>query len=180
MRPGSKPGETAEGETAFFKALDEDVERVRKFVEDSPRRSRRVAQLDVDVHEAHREGLPDLPLTEPAATLTTSTTSSSSDGDDHLGLDIGQSMLNSRAIETVENLRDALHAVQDDFLRIEKFANPNTTAVKILKKHDKLIPRDDVLPLLPRATSQPTLDSRGSQRRVRGRSPISSRCSEGR
>ena len=38
-------------------------------------------------------------------------------------------------------LRDALHDVQREFLRVEKFANLNTTACyKILKKHDKLIP----------------------------------------
>jgi len=38
-------------------------------------------------------------------------------------------------------LRDALHGVQTEFLRVEKFANLNTTACyKILKKHDKLIP----------------------------------------
>ena len=38
-------------------------------------------------------------------------------------------------------LRDALHDVQREFLRVEKFANLNTTACyKILKKHDKLLP----------------------------------------
>ena len=97
-------------------------------------------------------------------------TSSSSDGDDHLSVDIeANPALNSRAIETVENLRDALHAVQDDFLRIEKFANLNTTAVyKILKKHDKLIPATTCCRYYARATSQPTLDSRRSQRCVRG------------
>ena len=145
VRPGSKPGETAEGETAFFKVLEEDVEKVRTFVEDSLAALKaRVAQLDVDVHQAHREGLPDLASSRAGrdADKFLDSTSSSSDGDDHLSVDIeANPALNSRAIETVENLRDALHAVQDDFLRIEKFANLNTTAVyKILKKHDKLIP----------------------------------------
>ena len=45
------------------------------------------------------------------------------------------------AMTRVETLREALHAVQDEFLKIEKFANINTTACyKILKKHDKLLP----------------------------------------
>ena len=48
---------------------------------------------------------------------------------------------NAEAVERVAHLRDALHEVQREFLRIEKFANLNTTACyKILKKHDKLIP----------------------------------------
>ena len=47
----------------------------------------------------------------------------------------------ANAMEAVETLRDKLHEVQDAFLRVEKFANLNTTAVyKILKKHDKLLP----------------------------------------
>ena len=53
----------------------------------------------------------------------------------------GGSAGNAEAVERVAHLRDALHEVQREFLRIEKFANLNTTACyKILKKHDKLIP----------------------------------------
>ena len=48
---------------------------------------------------------------------------------------------NADAIVKITRLRDALHDVQREFLKIEKFANLNTTACyKILKKHDKLIP----------------------------------------
>lgn len=48
---------------------------------------------------------------------------------------------NPEATARVAFLREALQGVQNEFLRIEKFANVNTTACyKILKKHDKMIP----------------------------------------
>ena len=184
VRPGSKPGETAEGETAFFKVLEEDVEKVRTFVEDSLAALKaRVAQLDVDVHQAHREGLPDLASSRAGrdADKFLDSTSSSSDGDDHLSVDIeANPALNSRAIETVENLRDALHAVQDDFLRHREVCqSQHHRRVQDPQEARQAHPRDDMLPLLPRATSQPTLDSRRSQRCVRGPDIRSLRAARG-
>ena len=45
------------------------------------------------------------------------------------------------ATRVVDALRERLQRVQDEFLRIEKFANLNMMACyKILKKHDKLCP----------------------------------------
>ena len=156
VRPGSKPGtdENAGGEGEFFRELDADVDRVRAHVESELASLERIVQrLDADVADAARRGLPDLAARSDAelrrdAVSFDTTSSSSSDGgagpSRSSSVDLEAGAVDpeiANAMEAVETLRDKLHEVQDAFLRVEKFANLNTTAVyKILKKHDKLLP----------------------------------------
>ena len=156
VRPGSKPGthENDGGEGEFFREHDPDDDRVRAHVESELASLERIVQrLDADVADAARRGLPDLAARSDAelrrdAVSFDTTSSSSSDGgagpsrSSSVDLEAGAvDPESANAMEAVETLRDKLHEVQDAFLRVEKFANLNTTAVyKILKKHDKLLP----------------------------------------
>jgi SPX domain protein involved in polyphosphate accumulation len=90
-----------------------------------------------------RLGLPTLAASSSSGGSAAASSSASSDEDKPLAEDLeaGVRKADAEAISRVESLREALHAVQDEFLKIEKFANVNTCACyKILKKHDKLIP----------------------------------------
>ena len=75
VRPGSKPGETAEGETAFFKVLEEDVEKVRTFVEDSLAALKRASRSSTSTFTRRTvRAFLISPPAEPAATPTSSST----------------------------------------------------------------------------------------------------------
>ena len=91
-----------------------------------------------------RDGLPELAAHGASTTESWTSAGSQSSDSDRVLTDPEQAgawSSNADAIVKITRLRDALHDVQREFLKIEKFANLNTTACyKILKKHDKLIP----------------------------------------
>lgn len=97
----------------------------------------------VESDTTSRLGLPNLAACSPSLKASAAMSADSSDEEKPPPEDLesGVRQADAEAISRVESLREALHAVQDEFLKIEKFANVNTCACyKILKKHDKLIP----------------------------------------
>ena len=119
-----------------------------------------------------RDGLPELAAHGASTTESWTSAGSQSSDSDRVLTDPEQAgawSSNADAVVKITRLRDALHDVQREFLKIEKFANLNTTACyKILKKHDKLIPATVCCRYYMERSAPKAVGQRGPQRRLRG------------
>ena len=133
--------ETAEGRPRSSRCSKRMLRKCARSSRILSRRSRRAAQLDVDVHQAHREGL--LIASSRAAVADKFLDSTSSPRTAMITSAWTSRPIPRSTVALSRRLRiSATHSTlcKTTFC-IEKFANLNTTAVyKILKKHDKLIP----------------------------------------